>query len=203
LRQIMARGAAAGENALVEDAMETRPQITFRGLDKSPNLTSIIEEKLDKLETFYDRITSCRVAVERRSSQGHKGHIYAVDVELEVPGGTIIVNRKPGDTNAHEDPRVAIRDSFDAARRQLEDHVRKTGGIHVKPEPEKRYGRIVRVFAEEGYGFALMEDGQEVFFDRSSVTGTDWDTLDLDAEVSFALMTGEKGPYAANLSLRG
>jgi cold shock CspA family protein len=48
-----------------------------------------------------------------------------------------------------------------------------------------------------------MEDGREVFFDRSSVTGTGWDTLDLDSQVAFALMTGEKGLYAANLSLRG
>lgn len=183
--------------------METRPQITFRGLDTSPNLTSIIEEKLAWLERFHDRITSARVTVEEVTAQGRKGHLFQVAVELEVPGGVIIVNRKPGDINAHEDPRVAIRDSFDAARRQLEDHLRKAGGVHVKPQPERRYGTVVRLFAEEGYGFARMDDGGEVFFDRSSVTGPDWDGLDLDAEVSFTLMTGEKGPYAANLSLRG
>jgi cold shock CspA family protein len=75
--------------------------------------------------------------------------------------------------------------------------------VHVKPELEKRYGTVVRLFAAEGYGFVAMEDGREVFFDRSSVTGTGWDTLDLDSQVAFALMTGEKGLYAANLSLRG
>lgn len=182
--------------------METEPQITFRGVDVSPNLVSIIEEKIAKLEHIYDRITSCRVTVERRSSKGHKGQLYQIAVELEVPGGVVIVNNKPGDLGAHEDPRVAIRDSFDAARRQLEDHVRKADGVHVKPEPEKRYGTVVRLFPNEGYGFIQMNDKREVFFDRASVNGTDWEELDILSELSFSLMNGEKGLYAANVSLR-
>lgn len=182
--------------------METKPQITFRGLDTSPNLTSIIEEKISKLEQVFDRITSCRVTVDQRSAKGRKGQLYQVAVELEVPGGVVIVNRKPGDIDAHEDPRVAIRDSFDAARRQLEDHVRKLGDAQAQPADEKRYATVVRVFGPEGYGFAKMDDGREVFFDRASVEGTDWETLDIGSEIAFTLMMGEKGAYAANVSLR-
>lgn len=182
--------------------MQTSPQITFRGFDTSPNLTSIIEEKIAKLEQVYDRITSCRVTVEHRTAKGQKGHLYQVAVELEVPGGTIVVNRKPGDLGAHEDPRVAIRDSFDAARRQLDEHVRKAGGAQVKPEPEKRYGTVVRLFADEGYGFIELEDKTEVFFDRSSVVETDWEDLDIISKVAFTLEDGDKGLYAANVSLR-
>lgn len=182
--------------------MQTNPQITFKGLDTSPNLTSIIEEKIGKLEQVFDRITSCRVTVEQRSAKGHKGQIFQVAVELEVPGGVVIVNRKPGDLNAHEDPRVAIRDSFDAARRQLEAHVRKLDEEHEKPAPEKRYGTVVRLFPDEGYGFVRMDDKREAFFDRASVVGTDWDELDLESELAFTLMSGEKGLYAAHVSLR-
>ncbi|MDQ2091023.1 HPF/RaiA family ribosome-associated protein [Marimonas arenosa] len=183
--------------------METTPQITFHGVDASPNLTSIINEKIAKLDQTYDRITSCRVTVERRTSKGHKGKLYKVAVELEVPGGAIIVNRKPGDLNAHEDPRVAIRDSFDAALRQLRDHQRKVGGVHVKSHPDRLRGTVVRVFADEGYGFAKMTDGREVFFDRASVTGEGWEQLDLNCEITFSLMQGEKGLYAANVTLSG
>lgn len=186
-----------------EDTMETQPQITFRGLESTPALTDTIEEKIAKLEDVTDRITSCRVTVELRTAKGHKGQLYQVAVELEVPGGTVIVNNKPGDLGAHEDLRVAIRDSFDAARRQLLEHMRKTDSIHVKTHPERRHGTVVRLFPDEGYGFIQMEDESEVFFDRASVTGTDWETLDLYSALSFSLMDGDKGPYAANVSLAG
>ena len=181
--------------------METAPQITFRGLDTDPDLIANINEKIAKLEQTYDRITSCRVAVELRSAKGHKGNLYQVAVDLEVPGGTVIVNHKPGDLNAHEDPRVAIRDSFDAARRQLREHMRKMGGQHVKSHPDRHAGAVVRVFADEGYGFAVMPDGREVFFDRASVTGDGWARLDLGSDITFSLMEGDKGLYAVNVTL--
>ena len=182
--------------------METDPQITFHGLDASPAPTALIEERIAKLEQFYDRITSCRVTVELPHRQGRKGHLYEVAIEMEVPGGMVSVNRTPGNIYAHEDARVAIRDSFDAARRQLEDHVRKTGGVHVKSHPEKRHGKVVRLFPDEGYGFIRTEGGDEVYFQRDSVVRDDWEKLDLESDLQFSLMDGEKGPFAVNVSLR-
>jgi hypothetical protein len=47
------------------------------------------------------------------------------------------VRREPNDNHAHEDAHVAVRDAFDIARRQLEDHVRVARGdvkTHVKAE---------------------------------------------------------------------
>jgi len=182
--------------------METEPQIVFHGLDASPAMSQLIHEKIAKLETFHDRITSCRVIVEEHKSKGHKGHLYGVSVEMEVPGGTVIVNRKPGDIHADEDLKVAIRDSFDAARRQLEDHVRKTGGLHVKSHPEKHRGQVVRLFPDEGYGFIKTAAEMEVYFQRDSVVRDDWSKLDIWSEVEFSLMDGEKGPFAVNVSVR-
>ena len=48
-----------------------------------------------------------------------------------------------------------------------------------------------------------MTDGREVFFDRASVTGEGWEQLDLNCEITFSLMQGEKGLYAANVTLSG
>ena len=182
--------------------MQTDPQITFRGIDASPALTDLIRDKIAVLERSFDRITSCRVTVEKRDKHGRKGHLYDVAVELEVPGSAIIVNKKPGDLNAHEDVKVAIRDSFKAARRQLDDHARKVGGIHVKSHAEKHHGTVVRLFPDEGYGFIKTPGGLEVYFHRDSVVRDDWDKLDLLSDLEFSLMDGEKGPFAANVSMR-
>ncbi len=54
--------------------------------------------------------------------------IYNVRIDLTVPGGTIAVNREPGEDHAHEDMHVAVRDAFDAARRKLQDHMRRLEG---------------------------------------------------------------------------
>ena len=40
-------------------------------------------------------------------------------IDLAVPGGTVVVNRDAGSNHAHDDLQVAIRDAFEAARRQL------------------------------------------------------------------------------------
>ena len=142
--------------------METEPQIIFHGMDASPAMTAEIHSKIAKLEQVFPRITSCRV----------------IAVEAEVPGGMVVVNKRPGDLGAHEDLRVAIRDSFNAARRQLDDHGRKADGVHVKSHPEKHHGRVVRLFPDEGYGFIESSGGLEGYFQRDSVIGSDWDRLD-------------------------
>lgn len=181
--------------------METTPQITFRGLEARPDITKIIEEKLAKLEEVSDRITSARVTVEMRSGKGNKGQLYQVAVELEVPGGTVIVNHKPGDLGAHEDLRVAVRDSFNAARRQLREHGERLDDQQVRPHPERRHGTVVRLFPDEGYGFIENAEREDVFFDRDSVTHNGWKDLDIYSEVAFTQNEGDKGLFAGNVTL--
>lgn len=183
--------------------MQFQPQITFRGLDASPAITALIEEKVAKLEQFHHNMTSCRVEVKLPHRKGHKGNHYEVTLEIEVPGGSVIVNKNPGDMHAHEDLHVTLRDSFDAARRQLDEHMRKIGGVDVKSHPERHYGTVVRLFAEEGYGFARMAGGREVYFQKDSVTGSDWGAIAIDSELVFSLMDGESGLFGVNVSLRG
>ena len=54
---------------------------------------------------------------------------------MPVPGAAdISVSREPAATGAHEDVYVTIRDAFKAARRQLQDVLRKrTGDRPSKP----------------------------------------------------------------------
>ncbi len=108
--------------------MKTPPHIMFRHMDPSPALEADILEKLEKLNSLYDRITGCHVAVEVPHLRHHQGKRFHVRIQLAVPGEDIIVCRDPEKDGAHEDPYVAVHDAFDAARRQLQDYLRRRRG---------------------------------------------------------------------------
>jgi ribosomal subunit interface protein len=103
--------------------MQTPIQITFHDIPHSEALEARIREKADKLESFHPRITSCRVVVEERDRHHHQGKQFCVRLDVRVPEHEIVVNR-----DHDEDVYVALRDAFDAARRQLEDIARKQRG---------------------------------------------------------------------------
>jgi ribosome-associated translation inhibitor RaiA len=101
-------------------------EITFRNLDPSPALETLVRQKAAKLAQFGPRLMNCRVVVALPNRRHHRGKIFAVMIELEVPGGSLWVNRTPPMDHRHEDARVAIHDAFDAAKRRLQDAVRRT-----------------------------------------------------------------------------
>jgi len=102
--------------------MEIPLQISLHGIAHSDSVYSAIRDKAAKLQRFHERIMSCRVALELAGHK-HKGKQYTVRIDLKVPGGELAVTREHD-----EDLQVALRDAFDAARRQLEDYVRTQRG---------------------------------------------------------------------------
>jgi len=115
--------------------MQVPLQITYHNMEPSPAIESDIREKVDKLEEFSDKITSCRVTVEAPHKHHHKGYLYQVMIDLLVPDSEIVVSRTPRDNHSHEDIYVAIRDAFNSARRQLEDYERRRRGQVKTHEP--------------------------------------------------------------------
>ena len=105
--------------------MTVSPTITFRHLDPSPALEAKVREYAEKLDKYYDRIMSCRVIIEAQHRHHHKGNLYHVRFDVTVPDHEIVVNRAPAKHHEHEDVYVAIRESFEAARRQLQDYARR------------------------------------------------------------------------------
>jgi ribosomal subunit interface protein len=89
-------------------------QISLHGIARSDALYNAIREKADRLERYYDRIMSCRVVLELVGRHKRKGKEFSVRIDLKVPGGELAVTREPD-----ENLQVALRDAFDAARRQL------------------------------------------------------------------------------------
>jgi ribosomal subunit interface protein len=117
--------------------MKIQTTVAFEGVPESDAVEQAVWGHAAQLERFFDRITSCRVVVARPQHHRHHGDLFSVRVDLTVPGEEIVANRERRFDRAHEDVYVALRDAFDAARRQLEDHVRRLreGARQVTPAP--------------------------------------------------------------------
>ena len=102
--------------------MELPLQITFHSLDRSDAIALKVRQRARKLETFFDRILSCRVAIEAPHHHRLRGNEYRVRVEVAVPGHQLVVTRGADGQRAYSDVYIAIRDAFDVMRRQLEEH---------------------------------------------------------------------------------
>jgi ribosome-associated translation inhibitor RaiA len=181
--------------------MQIEPTISFHNLDHSAAVEKAIRDRVDELDRFHHHLIGCRVVVGKPHRDQHKGEVYEIRIDLSVPGNEIVVNREAGMNHAHEDIYVAIRDAFDAARRLLEDRVRKMSGHRRKRHPVPEHGRIVRLFDEEGYGFIETEDGHEVYFDRDSMTKPTWPKLEIGTVVRFKERQGDKGPFGTQVTI--
>jgi ribosomal subunit interface protein len=103
--------------------MQIPLQISLHGIGHSDALYNAIREKAEKLERYYGHIMSCRVVLELGGRHKRHGKQFSVRIDLRVPGGELAVTREHD-----EDAQIAIREAFDAARRQLEDHARRRDG---------------------------------------------------------------------------
>lgn len=105
--------------------MQVPLEITFRGLPHSDAVEGKIREKTAKLEQLCDSIISCKVVVEAEHHHQHQGNLFHVRIDLSVPQKQIVVSRDHHDKQAHEDVYVALRDAFEAAKRQLEGYIHR------------------------------------------------------------------------------
>ena len=174
--------------------MKFQLQITTRDVPHSEALESHIRQKAEKLETFYPNIIGCRVVVEVPHKHKHQGRAFDVRLDITVPGKELVVTRE-----ADEDVYVALRDAFGAAKRQLEDYGRRQRG-DIKAHPPVLHGKVVRLMAEEDYGFIETPDGQELYFHRENLANVNFDQLAAGSEVQFLEDIGSEGFQAKRVS---
>lgn len=170
--------------------MQTPMEIRFHQMDPSPSVEARIRAKMTDLDRFSDRITSCRVVVEKDHRQHRKGNLFRVSIDVSVPGKEIVANRKGPKDQAHEDIQVAIRDAFNALVRQLEDHVHTRRG-KTKTHEVPPHGEVKAIDPSGDFGFIAMHDGQEVYFHRNSVASGAFDQLGVGDEVRVVIAEGE------------
>lgn len=182
--------------------MQLPLQVVFRDMAPSEAIEANIRAHVQKLEQYHDRIMSCRVVVEQHHRHRHQGNLFHIRVDLKVPDAELIASRDPGQHHAHEDVYVAIRDAFDAVRRQLEDHARRGRG-DVKVHAVPAHGRVVELYPGADYGKIETPDGRLVYFHRNSVIAGDFARLTIGREVRFVEEAGELGPQATTVRVIG
>jgi ribosomal subunit interface protein len=170
-------------------------QITARNVDLSEPLREDLRKRAEKLDTFYDQIMRCRIVVEVPHQHQREGVQYNVRIDMTVPGAELVVKREPS-----EDLDVAVRDAFDAARRQLEEFARKRRG-DVKHHEETPVAKVSALFPDRDYGFITTPDGREIYFHANSVLNEEFKKLTIGTEVRFVEEEGEKGPQASTVSV--
>jgi ribosomal subunit interface protein len=175
--------------------MKTPLQITFRDIEHSDAIEAHIREKAEKLETFFEPIMSCRVVVEMPHQHKNQGKFFNVRIDIGVPGSEIVVNR-----DRHEDVYVALRDAFDAAKRQLDDYSRRLRR-ETKAHPQEYTGLVARLVPEEGYGFIRRADGNELYFSFGNLVNTTIDQIKTGDEVKFIEEMAAEGPQAKRVSI--
>jgi cold shock CspA family protein/ribosome-associated translation inhibitor RaiA len=168
--------------------------IASRDFALSEAVEAEIREKAVALENYYERLSGCEVTVNAPAIKHHrKGGPFIVSIRMTVPGKELAVDRQ-----AEQELSQAIREAFDAARRQLEDYVRELRGS-VKTHEAALLGRIIRLEPALDYGFLKTSDDREIYFHRNSLLGADFDKLEIGAEVRFVEEEGEQGPQASTV----
>lgn len=108
--------------------MKTTPHIVFHGVDSSPALTERIHQQIAQLDGQYDRITACRVVIEKPHHHHRHGNHFGVKIELTVPGQVLAVTHDPPEHTAATDAYAAVNDAFATMERQLDTYQRKQRG---------------------------------------------------------------------------
>ena len=171
-------------------------QITIRDFLQTEAIKTHIEKKAKSLTKFFNKIISFKIVVEQPKRHLHDGKLYSVSIDISVPHQEIVVNHV-----LNKDVYIAIRDAFNAAKRQVRDTRRQQMGF-VKNHQEKSiaHGKITRIFPEEGFGFIETHDGREFYFNKDSVAHPDFNQLDVGVAVQFLEIIGDDGMQANQVS---
>ncbi|MFW6088658.1 MAG: HPF/RaiA family ribosome-associated protein [Gemmatimonadota bacterium] len=183
--------------------MQFPPEIAFRGFEPDEWLKDTVRREIDRLDGYFDRIVGCRVMVELPHQRREEGNPYHVRIELSVPGRNLVVSRSPKARDRERETQMtALDEAFAAIRRRLEDYTRELRG-DVKRKLEPAHGRVWQLYPGgvpgERYGFIRTPDGSDVYFHENSLLGTDYDQVEVGAEVRFHEEQGDEGPQASTV----
>ncbi len=190
--------------------------VTFLGMPPTGWIEEEIRARAARLDEYSPDIMSCRVVIDVPHRHHERGNRFTVRIDLTVPGEEIAVNR---DANLHgerkdlgdeewvkqfdvegmrKDVRLVIRETFDIARRRLQDYARRHR-LDVKTHEPPPRGRVVRWDPDRQFGVIEAADGHEVYFHQNSVLGSGLKRLRVGSEVAFVEEAGDKGPQASTV----
>lgn len=100
--------------------MKNELQIVCHNLPQSEAVNHTIRQKLQKLETICDDITSCRVVLDAPHKHKNKGGLFRATIEVSLPEAELLINKAD-----HLDLYTAIRSAFSTTHRQLLSNLNK------------------------------------------------------------------------------
>ena len=134
-------------------------EITFRHMDASPALEARIRELVARLDRFSGHIMRCHVTVEAPHQHHQQGNLFNVKIDIAAPRRQISIQRASVRDSSHEDPYVALRDAFRAARRKLQQYECGRRGA-VKQHAHPSHGRSTELDAQVRLGHIETDEGR-------------------------------------------
>jgi ribosome-associated translation inhibitor RaiA len=186
--------------------MQVPLEISYHNIDKSQAADEVIRAHVADLEEIYDRITSCRVRVDRRADNDNHSIPPVVRIELGIPGQkNVVVAHEPDHLQRKfqtPDLSNAIHEAFRIAERRLQDlkEMRKSNGrVQAEGGEERFFGQVAEIYPLQDYGYLLNKDGSLLYFHRNSILSGNFDYLVRGTEVYYVEEDGDTGPLAKKM----
>lgn len=183
--------------------MQVPLKVSFQGMNSSDALTAVIRHKVNQLDRYCKQLISVRVMVGRTQHRHRQGNLFLVRVILNLPRKELVVDRNPGLAQAHQDPYVAVRDAFWAAKRQLTEHMKSNLRLKKQLRHTMAQGFVEKILLDREGGFIRSRDERDVYFHRNSVLNGHFNDLNPGDEVRFVEEQGEQGPQASTVEKMG
>lgn len=177
-------------------------EITYRWVEKTEDLDTFIRDHAAKLDRFNDHIMSCRVAIERPNESLKQGSGWRVRLDVTVPPRhELAVVKEPSQGEVNDSLFKIIDEAFEAMKRQVQKLAAlQRGDMKRHPQQEEGGALVHRLF--ENHGFLRdLSNGDDIYFHRNAVVGTDFDSLDIGMRVNCVILMGEEGPQASTVKV--
>ena len=186
--------------------MNIEPEISFHNVDGTDALKGEIREHIDRLEQYFDRITTCRVRVDQRQQNASGTIPPVVSIEISVPGRKdVVVSHEPGHLQRKfqaPDVNNAVNEAFRIAQQrlaQIKDKLADHRQAVVHEAAHELKGQVAEMHPDQDYGYVVTAEGGLLYFHRNSVLSGDFDSLKRGVAVSYVEGSGDTGPTASKV----
>jgi len=149
-----------------------------------------IERRIERLAADHTDLIDVRIS--GRTNRHHRLGGQEVRITAEARGREIVAARTRIEVG------LALNEAMDAFERELRRlRDRRLSRRSEQPPAPPHLGIVDRVFREDGYGFVLTDDGEQVYFHRNSVKGGfAFEELEEGDRVALNVEAGDEGPQA-------
>ncbi|HKK18455.1 MAG TPA: HPF/RaiA family ribosome-associated protein [Opitutales bacterium] len=183
--------------------MQQPLEISFNDIEKTPELDALIHEKAGRLEKFCDNLVSCHVSVAKPHAHQETGSGYRVRVEARIPPNhQIVAHEHSSHGELHDNVETVIRRSFDAAERQVKEHVAKLREDERESfDDEDAPGIVTVIDKAKRYGIIKTVAGRDIYFADKAVLHDDFDRIEIGTSVRYEDQSGDEGPRASTVEI--